>query len=128
MLGQQARELWAFLEALAKDPCDVTTRSAFADWLDDADEPELAEKERAFSVEKYRAERRLRRLAEQVASGDYEGMIQGLVAGDYCFSNDDYYEIFENDELYEDLALMTGGGADAIGQQINERTGFRCAC
>jgi uncharacterized protein (TIGR02996 family) len=43
----------AFLKAIKDDPRDLATRRAFADWLDEHDEPELADFHRAWTVEKY---------------------------------------------------------------------------
>jgi uncharacterized protein (TIGR02996 family) len=43
----------AFLQGITDDPRDLTTRRAFADWLDEHDEPELADFHRQWTVEKY---------------------------------------------------------------------------
>jgi uncharacterized protein (TIGR02996 family) len=43
----------AFLQAMTDDPRDLATRRAFADWLDEHDEPELADFHRKWTVEKY---------------------------------------------------------------------------
>ena len=43
----------AFLQAITDDPRDLATRRAFADWLDEHDEPELADFHRKWTVEKY---------------------------------------------------------------------------
>ena len=43
----------AFLEGIANDPRDLTVRRIFADWLDEHDEPELADFHRQWTVQKY---------------------------------------------------------------------------
>jgi uncharacterized protein (TIGR02996 family) len=43
----------AFLHAITDDPRDLATRRAFADWLDEHDEPELADFHRSWTVEEY---------------------------------------------------------------------------
>jgi uncharacterized protein (TIGR02996 family) len=45
----------AFLQAITDEPRDLTTRRAFADWLEEHDEPELADFHRRWTVEKYDA-------------------------------------------------------------------------
>src|SRR5262245_60901033 len=42
-----------FLQAITDDPRDLATRRAFADWLDEHDEPELADFHRKWTVQKY---------------------------------------------------------------------------
>jgi uncharacterized protein (TIGR02996 family) len=43
----------AFLQAITDEPRDLATRRAFADWLDEHDEPELADFHRKWTVQKY---------------------------------------------------------------------------
>lgn len=43
----------SFLQAITDDPRDLATRRAFSDWLDEHDEPELADFHRKWTVEKY---------------------------------------------------------------------------
>jgi uncharacterized protein (TIGR02996 family) len=128
MLGEEAAELWRFLEALGNDPRDKTLRSVFADWLEDKGEDERAAAQRSFSVEKFDAEMRLRTFAIMYAGGDYDGMIKGLVSGEYCFSDDYGPELArEDDELWADLATVTGIDADELAVE-REDGSFRCAC
>lgn len=44
-----------FLDALREDPKDIATHRAYADWLMEHDEPELAELHAEFTVEAYDA-------------------------------------------------------------------------
>src|SRR5262245_33639443 len=46
-------ERQAFEDAINADPLDMTTRKVFADWLDDHDEPELADYHRTLTVGGY---------------------------------------------------------------------------
>ena len=125
-MSELIRQTMAFVKALESNPTDVATRQIFADFLEENDEPELAEEQRNFSVEKFLAEKRLRAFAEQYASGDYEGMVQGLLEGDYCFSDDDGpHEARFGDALWEDLTLITGEERDS---EFKENASFRCAC
>src|SRR4051812_44657635 len=54
------RELYGFVDKLMTDPRDLVTRVIFADWLDENDEPELADYHRKWSLEKYDAEQYLK--------------------------------------------------------------------
>lgn len=42
-----------FMQAITENPRDLLARHAFADWLDEHDEPELADFHRNWTVEKY---------------------------------------------------------------------------
>jgi uncharacterized protein (TIGR02996 family) len=77
----------AFQKAITDDPRDLATRRAFADWLDEHDEPELADFHRQWTVEKYdEAWRWLEEFAEflsrEGASEDEEDRNPTLSADD----------------------------------------------
>ncbi len=59
-------EKQAFLEALEKNKYDHDTRKIFADWLEDHDEPEEADKHRKWTPEFQKAEDWLIDFANQV--------------------------------------------------------------
>lgn len=138
----------AFLEAIQDDPRDLATRRAFADWLDEHDEPELADFHRRWTVERYDAAwRSLREFAEflnnegaTVYEGDDRnpnltaeelleamgkqvrsgdgGIFLGFDTPDECWT--------EQDRLWECYELITGRKVtDAIKE---EGLAFRCAC
>ena len=56
-MNTEAKELRAFLTALADNPRDVDLRRVFADWLDEHDAPELADEQRKFCLDDYDAAR-----------------------------------------------------------------------
>ncbi len=123
-MNQEAKELKAFMDAIARDPRDVKTRQVFADWLDDHDEPELAQQQRNFNLIKYNAEQELRKLADRYADGDYEGLLEGFSSGDgYCFSDDD--GPYNAREMWTLVEIITDTEYD---EDHRESTPFRCAC
>lgn len=125
-MHREAKELMAFLQALEKAPRDVALRMVFADWLEEHDAPELAALHRGFDLKRYDAEQYLRRFADRYASGDYEGMLQGLLDGDYCFSDDNGpYNARHDSELWESVEIVT---RTDIGEEHRSEASFRCAC
>ena len=120
-MHSDARTLMAFMEALAKNPLDLATRSMFAGWLDDHDEPELADQQRSFDLDRFEAEKRLRKFAGQYAGGDYEGMLQGIRDGRYCFSDTGYMKDIDS-QFWEDVSLV------ASKPITEDDVSFRCAC
>lgn len=125
-MNQDCRDLYAFMKAIEKNPRDVKTRLVFADWLDDHDEAELAAEHRAWDLKRYDAEIYLRDFARRYAGGDYEGMLAGLVEGEYYFGDDDGpYEARGDSQLWEAVRLVTG--ADLPEDHV-ENSSFRCAC
>lgn len=75
----------AFEQAIKDEPRDLATRRAFADWLDEHDEPELADFHRQWTVEKYDA---AWRWLEQFAR----------------FLNDEGSEIYDGDDRNPELS------------------------
>src|SRR5262245_12305237 len=138
----------AFLQAIQDDPRDLATHRAFADWLDEHDEPELADFHRTWTVEKYdEAWKWLREFAEFLNNEGatvYEGedrnpnlsaedlleamhdqvrtgeggIFLGFITPDECWT--------ERGRMWECFELITG-------QKVAEETkddgpSFRCAC
>lgn len=126
-MQQEARELMAFMEAIAKNPRDVQTRQVFADWLEDHDEPLLANEQRKFDLDKYDAELRLRKFADRYAAGDYEDMIEGIRRGKYCFS-DDGYRCDMDDQFWDDIGVILGKTTDEEKSDLQDSVSFRCGC
>lgn len=66
----------AFLDEIEKDPENTSVRPVFADWLEDNDEPELADFMRSWTLEKYREGKKyLEELAayiQEQGRGEYE--------------------------------------------------------
>lgn len=124
-MNRESKELWAFLRAIEKNPYDVTTRKVFADWLDERDEPEEANKKRSFSVRKQQAVDYVKRFCFQYGA-DYDDLVKSVAAGDgYCFGSDYGQEAAREDgELFESVAVIVEVPADEI--QKDQR--FRCAC
>ncbi len=126
-MTKESRELYSLLKGIENHPEEELRYRVLADWLDEHDEPELALGYRKFSVKKHMAEKRLREYANRWANGDYEGMIQGMLEGHYCFSSDDGPEEARyNKEVWEDIMLVTGKEIN-IEEHI-ENSSFRCAC
>src|SRR5262245_35925831 len=102
-----------FLQAITDDPRDLATRRAFADWLDEHDEPDLADFHRKWTVEKYdEAWKWLQEFAEFLnREGDaiYEG------------EDEDEYEDFDRnpnlsaDDLLEAMRERVRTGEGGIG-------------
>ncbi len=127
MLSQEAKEYKAFLQALERNPTDEAMHKVFADWLDEHDEPEEADKQRKWSLEKYEAQERIVRFATRYADGDTEGMVEGLLRGQYCFSSDYGPEnARDDDQLWEDIQLVTETKIDV--ESHIEQSRFNCAC
>ncbi len=124
-MNQEAKELKAFLDHIAADPRDLVTRQVFADWLDEHDEPELSDEQRNFSLVRYDAEQRLIKVADRYADGDYEGMVQGVKDGDYCFSDDFWQDAVNDDAFWRAVEIVTD---EKINQRQRETSRFRCAC
>jgi uncharacterized protein (TIGR02996 family) len=137
----------AFLQAIIDDPRDLATRRAFADWLDEHDEPELADFHRKWTVEKYDEARKwLREFAEflnQEGSSIYEdddrnpnlsaddlleamrerirtgvgGIFLGFDTPDECWTG--------QKRMWECFELITG---QKVTENTKEEGFFGCAC
>jgi uncharacterized protein (TIGR02996 family) len=128
-MHQEAKELHRFMLAIHAEPSDLTTRRVFADWLDDHDEPELAQEQREFCTDRgqamYHAEKRLRKVAEDYANGDYAGMMKGLASGDYCFSDEGFRFAIDWAEVWEDVETLTNVTATPF---VRDGGNFSCSC
>lgn len=122
-MREDCKQLKGFIDAIAKNPRDVDTRLIFADWLEEHDEPELAAEQRAFSLERYDAEQRLRKFCDE-NSAEYEDFVAGCASGEgYCFGTDFYDEL--DAEIWDDIEIVSGKVFDI---DHRDQTGFSCAC
>lgn len=127
-MNSESKELHAFMKQVHDYPRDVKTRKVFADWLEDHDEPELADEQRNFSLEKYDAEQYLRKFAEKYDNGEdnWKRMLRGLIEGEYCFGSDYGPENARYDnELWD--AVRTLSDNDLPDDHFTDGH-FRCAC
>ncbi len=137
----------AFLQAIIDDPRDLVTRRAFADWLDEHDEPEFADFHRKWTVEKYdEAWKWLQEFAEflnragsSAYEGDYsnpnlsaedvlEAMRERVQTGDggIFLGFDTPDECWENQaRMWECYELITG---QMVTEDTKEDEFFGCAC
>jgi uncharacterized protein (TIGR02996 family) len=137
----------AFLRAIAGDPRDLATRRVFADWLDEHDEPELADFHRKWTVEKYDAAWKwLREFADflnREGATVYEGEDRNphlsaedlLEAMQECVRTDEGGiflgfdtpdECWQGQErMWECFELITG---QKVTKGAKEGWFFRCAC
>lgn len=105
-MNQQAKELKAFLDAIAKNPRDLGTRLVYADWLDEHDEPELAAEQRGFELAKHDAEQWLRCYASKMNSYDtpdvaFDNLIKGLKSGEVFAHGTDLHGLHDLDDASE---------------------------
>ena len=135
----------AFLQAIADDPRDLATRRAFADWLDEHDEPELADFHRKWTVKKYdEAWKWLREFADflnREGATAYEDDDPGLSAEDLLAAMRERVETGEGglylaidtpDECWEGQPRMWECFELITGQKVTDDTKeegfFGCAC
>jgi uncharacterized protein (TIGR02996 family) len=128
-VNQEANEVYHFMQAIGENPEDYATRLIFADWLDDHDEPELAQFQRDYCSEpakrKREAERRIRKVADEFARGDYEGLLKGIQEGGFCFSSEGYRYDIDWDELWQDVETVT---SQEVLYYAKDLTRFGCSC
>jgi uncharacterized protein (TIGR02996 family) len=139
----------AFLQAITDDPRDLATRRAFADWLDEHDEPELADFHRQWTVAKYDDARKwLQEFAEflnheggafyedeeddrdpNLSADDLLAAMHQRVrtgAGGIFLGFDTPDECWEGQErMWECFELITG---QKVREDTREEGFFRCAC
>jgi uncharacterized protein (TIGR02996 family) len=137
----------AFEQGIAKDPRDLTVRRIFADWLDEHDEPELADFHRQWTVEKYdEAWKWLREfaafLSEEASSAyDTEDYEQTFTAEEFLDQmrqrvekgEGGIYLGFDTPEdcwegqprMWECYELITG---QKVTEHVKEEGFFSCAC
>jgi uncharacterized protein (TIGR02996 family) len=136
----------AFLQAITDDPRDLATRQAFADWLDEHDEPELADFHRKWTVDKYDKARRwlkefARFLNREGGKIDEEGNSSDFSAHDLLEAMRERVETGEGgiflgfdtpDECWAGQARMWECFELITGQKVTEDTKakgfFSCAC
>jgi uncharacterized protein (TIGR02996 family) len=137
----------AFLQAITDDPRDLATRRAFADWLDEHDEPELADFHRKWTVKKYDEARKwLKEFAEflnreggaiyedddrdpNLSAADLlEAMRERVQTGEggIFLGFDTPDECWEGQgRMWECFELITG---QKVKEDIKEEGFFSCAC
>ena len=115
-MNSEARELKAFLDAIAADPRDMTTRLVFADWLDEHNEPELADEQRKFSVLRFDAEQWMKGFCLKYEA-DYDELLAGIKSGDgYCFGGESGpYEARSDSEFWANVKVTNPGQIFAYG-------------
>jgi len=151
----KADERAAFLAALANNEDDAVTRSIFADWLDDHDEPEEADRQRKWPAAKawlmefclsinddeYAKDENGQEMWSQPPIGkkpdrphSYKDMIEaghGAVAREgYYFGNEDGRHAFfdgsgTRQEFFRNWSIVTGV---SVPEEVIESPGFSCAC
>ncbi len=126
MLSQESRELWAFLGVIHANKYDVSTRLVFADWLDDHDEPEEAQKQRVVKLKRDEAVEFLQKFADQYARGDYTRMVEGVMEGHYSFGDDDGPDEARNDPQFRESICWVVG--KEIPDDFFEESSYSCSC
>ncbi len=125
-MNQEAKELKAFLDAINKDPLDEPLRKVFSDWLEDHDEPELADEHRQFSAKKFMAKKRLHEIADRYANGDYDGLIRGISKDrEYCFGSEEFRYEIDREQLWDDIETVTD---ETYSAEHRGNTSFSCSC
>lgn len=131
-MGPEARELKKFLDAIHENPRDLTTRLVYADWLDEHDEPELADEQRKFNLEKHDAEQWLREFHKKYDPwGSYEEMVEGALKGSYGFNGSDegpqvlQSQWGDKDEFWKNIEIVA---EKVIDHDHRENASFRCGC
>lgn len=130
-MNQETRELRAFMILLTDNPRDVEMRKVFADWLDEHDEPVLADEQRQFSVEKYDARERMKKAAEEHMSYHppderYNRLLEEAKEGKICFfGSSGWGTSDEYPEFWDDVELLTDTKLD---EEHRSSATFRCAC
>ncbi len=121
----------AFEEAIARDPRDVAARKIYADWLEDNDQPELADLHRAWTpaalVEAFAwmqefADRHDLDLGDVISAGhvgDWYTQIDGQSA------QDEFYDEGVQKEYWRHWQVITGVVAT---EAHRTDTVFSCSC
>lgn len=111
----------AFLNALAANEDDETTRLVYADWLDEHGEHDEAARQRAWPA----AKAWLVRFAEQYVIG-YSELVKAAASGKGgCFGDDEGPHMVRDPKFWDCLEVVTGQKFTA---DHREHTYFRCAC
>lgn len=124
-MNQQAREVYAMMDAIMKNPRDVDTRKMLADWLDENDEPELAQQHRKFELKRYDAEQWLKNFCMKYEA-DYDELLDSIKNGDgYCFGDDNGPYAARDNEFWENVQIVLEVEFD---EEARSEQSFRCAC
>ncbi len=137
-MNREAKELKAFIDRIAAEPGDLNTRRIFADWLDEHDEPELADEQRKIVAENESgvtdAKGRMMKAAAdympycKTPEEGYNKLLKEAQEGAVNFWGSDgpaYGLEREYPEFWDDVELLTGKG---ISHEHRESTSFRCYC
>lgn len=125
-MGPEAKELYAFLKAVQEKPADTQIRQVFSDWLEEHDEPDLADvyrKEARYILSgRKEAEDWLRDFCKRYGA-DYDELLESVKNGDgYCFGDDSGPEAARyDDDFWKYTGILVGG-------EIDREQSFRCAC
>ncbi len=125
----EAKELWAFIKALEAEPNDTETRKVFADWLEEHDEPEEADRQRQMTTVEYQerkeAEEWLRQFCGKYGA-DYDELLEACSSqGGYCFGDDDGPYATRKSSFWDNIEIVLNRSFD---EDHRENTPFRCAC
>lgn len=139
-------ERYIFEKMIKDDPYDFVTRKVFADWLDEHDETELANKHRNWTIEKQEAWEWLENCAtkcsgtryyfkeEELMPNENPISIEELIhaAHKYLDSGECLYLPMntegirsDDDEFWANFSLVTGR---EVGPEVERREFIRCAC
>lgn len=120
----------AFLDSLNEYFCDKATHNAFSDWLEENDEPELADLHRQWSLKKHsQAEEWLR-----IYASEFEMLYEELLraANHYLDTGEKYTLYFQTpDIIYDNRSTFWGMFQTVTCRIVSEdnRIDFiRCAC
>lgn len=122
------KEKAAFLAAIKENPRDLVTRKVFADWLDEHDEPEEADLQRRWTLEKQDGIEYLTAFAkEQRVSYDaLLFMIREENVGHREDMQDAIYDFVRERDFARHFEAATGDKTKT--PEEFEGTYFRCAC
>lgn len=136
-----------FLDEIQSDPENTSVRAIFADWLDEHDEPELADFMRSWSLDKYqKSVKYLTELAEYIQKEgrgkgygveddwvfSYEELLEGLKEAYKPGGNNIYFSFDTPDELsgkrkqmWEAFQWVT---SQPVAEDAKSNFPFRCGC
>lgn len=118
-------ERQAFLAALAANEDDTATRLVYADWLDEHDEPEEADRMRAWPAAKEWVSNYAGEIG--ISYGELMGYAEEAIKDGYTsiFDGERYDGwSFDNEQFWPHYATLTG-------HKIDDNTpiiGFSCSC
>jgi len=137
-MNRETKEYKAFTDQIAANPNDLNNRRIFADWLDEHDEPELANEQRKMVAEAESgvtgAKARMMEAAMEyntyckTPEESYQKLLSDAQDGDIVFYGKDGYEaefLSEYPEFWNDVELLT---SKKIDDNHRENASFHCAC